>query len=293
MSTSQANPWTELRVAIQTRLETVIDGLTAYPWTGQSDEDVLALARTYGRVAWVRVVRVDAQEPAPRDQDAVALEVSLLAVAASQNPGIAAVAGQDATAHEQSEALVWEIRNQFRDCLLADWLTGRGLEFVRQEILFQDPTAVAVELRFAATGHVTVFADSVSDVSPLPSRIAGQYSADGEAWHDAYQEGDLYTRWSLDYGQTWGGALRFAGPVGPQGDQGPAGTAAPELQVQWSTDGETWTDQPGDSVLYIRTSSDSGATWSDAALIGGTGNLDGGAAASLYGGLSAIDGGAA
>lgn len=95
------------------------------------------------------------------------------------------------------------------------------------------------------------------------------------------------------------GASGSTGPTGAQGATGATGTEglpgadAPELQVQWSADGETWTDQPGDSVLYIRTSSDGGTTWSDPALIGGTGNLDGGAAASVYGGLSAIDGGAA
>lgn len=263
MPTSQGNPWTDLRVAVQARLEATVDDLTAFPWTGQTDQDVLRLGKEHGRVAWVRVSRCEAQEPAPRRQDDVNLEVAILAVCAEMNPAIAAVAGQMSTAHEQIESLTWAIRNQFRDCVLLDWLTGRGLEFVRQEVLYQDQVAVAVDLRFCGTGHVEVFGDSVSDIAPLPSRISSQYSTDGATWHDAYADGDAYVRWSLDYGETWGSALRFAGPQGATGAAGADGADGTIWQVgtgvpsdSLGNDGDWYLDTTG-RAIYLKGS----GTW--------------------------------
>jgi hypothetical protein len=192
-----------------------VEDLVAYPWTGQKDQDVLALARKHGRAAWVRVGRVKPVSRSPRNQDAVEMEIAVLAVFATTSPGIGAVAGRGATAFEKVEQLSWEIRDQLRDCPLRDWLTGRGIEFERQTVLYQDETAVAVELLFSAAGHVGSFAADQAGGDPLPARTQIQYSADGETWVAAYDSSShLYLRVSLDYGATWGERLRVVGPAG-------------------------------------------------------------------------------
>ena len=65
----------------------------------------------------------------------------------------------------------------------------------------------------------------VSPTDPLPARTQIQYSADGATnWADDYdEETHLYLRVSMDYGNSWGTALRVGGPAGEDGDTGPQG----------------------------------------------------------------------
>lgn len=219
MAYSLANPWTDLRTAIQARLQAQVDDLVCYPWDGAADKDILAAARMHGRAAWIHVSRAAAIEPAPRRQDAVQIEISILAVYASMAPAQVARAGQGATASEQIEQLAWEIRDQLRDCPLRDWLTGRGIEFVSQTVIHQDPTAVALDLRLSCAGHVEAFSGTVTSEDPLPARVSAQYSADAESWHADYAIAtDIYVRFSTDYGSTPGPALRFQGAPGSGAD---------------------------------------------------------------------------
>lgn len=72
------------------------------------------------------------------------------------------------------------------------------------------------------------------------------------------------------------------GPQGPQGDtgpQGPAGTPAPELDIQYSADGNTWSDSYTAGDFYARFSTDGGSNWGAGIMFrgpkGDPGNLTG------------------
>jgi hypothetical protein len=96
-----------------------------------------------------------------------------------------------------------------------DWL-DRPLMYHDWSLVYDSSTCAIVDLvmttRFDLAG-----VPAIPEGSPLPipeSPIRIQYSADDETWNDDYTDGDIYARWSVDGGSTWGEALRFRGPAG-------------------------------------------------------------------------------
>jgi hypothetical protein len=103
-------------------------------------------------------------------------------------------------------------------------------------------------------------------------------------WHSTYMAGDDYFSVSTDEGVTWGEAVYFRGeqgaqgiqgPEGPQGPQGIQGVPAPELDIQYSADGNTWSDSYTAGDFYARFSTDGGSTWGSALLIRGEQGIQG------------------
>ncbi len=65
------------------------------------------------------------------------------------------------------------------------------------------------------------------------------------------------------------------GIQGEPGVQGDPGTPAPELDIQYSADGNTWSDSYTAGDFYARFSTDGGLTWGSALLIRGEQGLQG------------------
>ena len=83
------------------------------------------------------------------------------------------------------------------------------------------------------------------------------------------------------------------GLTGAQGDKGEPGTPAPELDIQYSADGNTWSDSYTAGDFYARFSTDGGSTWGAGLLFrgpqGDPGNLTG-PASSTDGNVPIFDG---
>ncbi len=126
-----------------------------------------------------------------------------------------------------------------------------------------------------------------------------QYSEDGTTgWVEAFDAAKLYVRFSVDGGTSWSAGMKFIGDDGADGQDGAPGidgqdgapgTNAPQVQIQYSTDGTTgWTSVFDVNKIYIRFSVDGGVVWSAAAkFIGddgeaGTDGLDGTDGLSAY-----------
>jgi hypothetical protein len=126
---------------------------------------------------------------------------------------------------------------------VSDWTGGEG-------------TKPATGSYIGTTGLVANIADAVdirgtTGTSAPATQI--QFSVDGATlWHDTFVSGDLFIRYSVDGGSTWGTGYRFIGQNG---------TNAPTVQMQYSPDNATWhAFTAGD--IYIRFSVDGGSTWS-------------------------------
>ena len=65
------------------------------------------------------------------------------------------------------------------------------------------------------------------------------------------------------------------GLTGAQGDKGDPGTPAPELDIQYSADGNTWSDSYTAGDFYARFSTDGGSNWGSSLLIRGEQGLQG------------------
>lgn len=93
-------------------------------------------------------------------------------------------------------------------------------------------------------------------------QVVAKYSETGDAsepddWHTTFQQGDLYIRFSLDSGETYGAPIKFVGVDGED---------APEMQIRYSATGEsgTWHSTYGETDFYISVSTDGGTTWGGA-----------------------------
>lgn len=99
-----------------------------------------------------------------------------------------------------------------------------------------------------------------------------RYSSDASTWHTVYASGDVYLQTSTDGGTTWSASALFKGSDGATGE---AGTAAPNLRLQYSSDGTNWHTEYTSGDAYLQTSSDGGATWGAAILFKGAAGSDG------------------
>ena len=136
----------------------------------------------------------------------------------------------------------------------------------------------------AATAVNEVEVSYVGIQGPQGPEVLFKYSADGVNWHSTYMAGDDYFSVSTDEGVTWGEAVYFRGeqgaqgiqgPEGPQGPQGIQGVPAPELDIQYSADGNTWSDSYTAGDFYARFSTDGGSTWGAGLLIRGEQGIQG------------------
>lgn len=81
-----------------------------------------------------------------------------------------------------------------------------------------------------------------------------QFSADKQSWHDTQTIYDTYYRFRIaNTSVTWSDPVEVKN-----------GKDAPEVLIQYSSDGNTWQDHASDDNAYIRFSTDEGIYWGDA-----------------------------
>ena len=98
-----------------------------------------------------------------------------------------------------------------------------------------------------------------------------RYSADGINFHLVYNAGtDKYIQFSYDDGSTWDDAV-----IELTGVQGEQGNAAPNVQIEYSSDGLSYQDTQPDPTNYIRFSLDGGSTWQDGIYVRGDQGIQG------------------
>lgn len=98
-----------------------------------------------------------------------------------------------------------------------------------------------------------------------------EYSINGSSlWHTSFVSGDLFVRWSVDGGVTWGDGIRFVGEDGTNGTNGIDGEDAPLPQYQFSSNGTDWYSTYTEGNIYMRWSVDGGVTWGDSIPLGRT-----------------------
>ena len=122
-----------------------------------------------------------------------------------------------------------------------------------------------------------------SDGTDAPE-VRIEYSSDGlGGWSATYTEGDAFIRFSTDDGGTWSAARRFRGEDGTDGApgtdgvDGADGTDAPEVRIEYSSDGlGGWSATYTEGDAFIRFSTDDGGTWSTAKRFRGEDGADGG-----------------
>lgn len=125
-----------------------------------------------------------------------------------------------------------------------------------------DETLPSLAITFPVTFKNGILSDGSNQAPP-----EFQFSIDGETlWHDAQVDADLYCRFNVNDGSEWSSAIKM--PVGPVGENGQDGldgndgADAPQVQFQFSVDGETDWHFPfvaGD--YYQQISVDGGNTW--------------------------------
>ena len=135
---------------------------------------------------------------------------------------------------------------------VADWVGGEG-------------TKPAVGGYVGVAGIVELIADAVDIRGSAGNNAPAtqiQFSINGTTlWHTPFVSGDLFIRYSVDGGATWGNGYRFIGQDG---------TAAPAVQIEYSPDDSTWHAYTAGDI-YIRFSTDNGATWSSGMLFTSSG----------------------
>jgi hypothetical protein len=101
--------------------------------------------------------------------------------------------------------------------------------------------------------------------------VKARYSANGVDFHLVYESGvDKYIQFSYDDGATWDAAIiELTGVKGDDGD------AAPNVQIEYSSDGLSYQSTPTSPTNYIRFSLDGGLTWQDGIYVKGTDGTNG------------------
>lgn len=105
------------------------------------------------------------------------------------------------------------------------------------------------------TSYRSYIADLISGATANPSPNYVRFSADGETWHDSYQEGDVYISFKRGDTGTWTPAIRFVGKDGkPCSDtqlsalqdtpDSYAGAGGKIVAVKQSEDGVEFIDPP-------------------------------------------------
>ena len=92
-----------------------------------------------------------------------------------------------------------------------EWTQGKYI-WTRSRIVYTDNTDTY-------TQPICVTGPAGSDGTPGTSVLA-QYSADGDVWHETYQDGDIWMRTSSNNGDTWSPAIKIIGEDGKPGADG-------------------------------------------------------------------------
>jgi len=122
-----------------------------------------------------------------------------------------------------------------------------------------------------ALSNISLTPGPAGDDAPPVTILYGELPVPiGPMWHPDVRELDVYVRFSVDGGVTYGDPLKF------KGNDGAAGTDAPQVIFRYTQTGVTWhpTVEPDD--MYMAISVDGGATYGYPMKFKGIDGLDGG-----------------